>query len=86
MTAFLLVLSVGIVSAQNVQVKGTVKDAASGESILSFLFLRNKMTGNFRRLRWAFALSVPSDGVLEYLVILDTPKSRSQLAVAQFLM
>lgn len=67
MTAFLLVLSVGIVSAQNVQVKGTVKDAASGESIpFVSVVLKGTMTGTSADLDGAFALSVPSDGVLVF--------------------
>ena len=64
LTGLLLVISVGAF-AQNIQVKGTVTDASTGEVIpFASVQLKGTMTGTATDLDGNFALTVPADGIL----------------------
>ena len=66
LTSLLLVCSVGLF-AQNIQVKGTVTDASTGEAIpFASVSLKGTMTGASTDLDGTYALTVPSNGVLVF--------------------
>ena len=65
-TSLLLVMSVGAF-AQNIQVKGTVTDASTGEVIpFASVSLKGTMTGIATDLDGNYQLTVPSNGVLVF--------------------
>ncbi len=65
MTGLLLVLTSGLATAQNIQVKGTVTDASTGEPIpFASVQLKGTMTGVSTDIAGTYAISVPSNGVL----------------------
>ncbi len=66
LTSLLLVCSVGLF-AQNIQVKGTVTDASTGEVIpFASVSLKGTMTGAATDLDGNYQLTVPSNGVLVF--------------------
>ena len=66
LTGLLLVCSVGLF-AQNIQVKGTVTDASTGEVIpFASVSLKGTMTGASTDLDGNFQLTAPSNGVLVF--------------------
>ena len=67
MAAVALVLSVGIASAQNVQVRGTVTDASTGEPVpFASIQVKGTMQGTATDALGSYAISVPGNGVLVF--------------------
>ena len=71
-TAMMVLLTAGLASAQSMEVKGTVRDAATGEPIpFASVVLHGTMTGVSTAEDGSYTLSVPSldDAVLEFSFI-----------------
>ena len=67
MAALALVLSVGIASAQNVQVRGTVTDASTGEPVpFASIQVKGTMQGTASDALGSYTVSVPGNGVLVF--------------------
>ena len=67
MAAVALVLSVGIASAQNVQVRGTVTDASTGEPVpFASIQVKGTMQGTATDALGSYTVSAPGNGVLVF--------------------
>jgi TonB-linked SusC/RagA family outer membrane protein len=88
MAAVALVLSVGIASAQNVQVRGTVTDASNGEPVpFASVQVKGTMQGTASDALGNFTISAPASGSLVFSSIGYTTQevavnNRSQINVA----
>lgn len=64
-TAIMLLLSVGLMSAQNITVKGTVSDASTKEPVpFASIQIKGTMTGGSTDAEGNYSIEVPSDGIL----------------------
>ena len=67
MTALLLVVSVGFALAQNIQVKGTVTDASTGEAVpFAFVQVKGTTNGTSTDALGNYTLRAPGDAVLVF--------------------
>ena len=88
MAAVALVLSVGIASAQNVQVRGTVTDASNGEPVpFASVQVKGTMQGTASDALGNFTISAPASGALVFSSIGYTTQevavnNRTQINVA----
>ena len=65
LTGLLCFIAVGFVSAQNINVTGTVKDATNGEPIgFAYVQIKGTTTGTSTNDDGTFSIKVPEDGVL----------------------
>ena len=65
LTGLLCFIAVGFVSAQNINVTGTVKDATNGEPIgFAYVQIKGTTTGTSTNDDGTFSIKVPKDGVL----------------------
>ena len=69
LSSLFLLLTVAV-SAQNMRVTGTVKDAATGEGIpFASIALRGTMTGTYTDSEGVYSINVPANGTLEFSAI-----------------
>ncbi len=66
LTAILLVVSVGL-SAQNIQVKGIVKDSSTGEAVpFASIQIKGTFTGTTTDAKGAYSINAPANGTLVF--------------------
>ena len=69
LSSLFLLLAVAV-SAQNMRVTGTVKDASTGEGIpFASIALRGTMTGTYTDSEGVYSINVPANGTLEFSAI-----------------
>ena len=69
LSSLFLLLAVAV-SAQNMRVSGTVKDASTGEGIpFASIALRGTMTGTYTDAEGVYSINVPSNGTLEFTAV-----------------
>ena len=70
LTGLLLVLTVGIINAQNIQVTGTVTDANTGEPVMfASVMLKGTVVGAATDEGGKFTISSPANGILVFSYI-----------------
>ncbi len=75
LTGLLCFIAVGFVSAQNINVTGTVKDATNGEPIgFAYVQIKGTTTGTSTNDDGTFSIKVPKDGVLIFSFVGYTTK------------
>ena len=75
LTGLLCLIAVGFVSAQNISITGTVKDAANGEPIgFAYVQVKGTTTGTATNEDGTFSVKAPKDGVLIFSFVGYTTK------------